>query len=128
MKDRPDILAQADHTNMGSLSKQHQKTKIADSTVHFQPFEKCKFQKISGKACPRCPLEFLGASGTRNTGHLWLWCNLQQQSHSLETVRLRVLDLCFLPVRHGCKLYSKVIHGLYSGCQRPHSMRSVRHC
>ena len=36
------MLAQADHNKMGSLSKQHEKTKIADLTVHFQQFEKYK--------------------------------------------------------------------------------------
>ena len=79
------MLAQADNNNMGSLSKQHEKTKIADLTVHFQLFEKCKFKKISGGACPQTPLQFLGTPGTRNTGHLCLWRN--QASHSLETFK-----------------------------------------
>ena len=39
------MLAQADQNNMGSLSKQHEKTKMADSMVHFQRPEKCKFQE-----------------------------------------------------------------------------------
>ena len=82
------MLAQADHNNMGSLSKQHEGNKMTDSTVHFQRSEKCKFKKISAVACPRTPLEFFGTSGTRNTGHLRLWCNLQQASHALETSRL----------------------------------------
>ena len=64
------MLAQADHYNMGSLRKQHERNKMADSTVHFQRSEKCKFQKISGGACPQTSLELFGASGTRNTGHL----------------------------------------------------------
>ena len=82
------MLAQADHNNMGSLSKQHERNQMADSTVHFQRSEKCKFQKISGGAFPRTPLELFGASGTRNTGHLSLWRNLQQASHALETLKL----------------------------------------
>jgi len=56
--------------------------------VHFQRSDKCKFQTISGGACPRTPLELFGASGTRNTGHLRLWRNLQQASHALETLKL----------------------------------------
>ena len=82
------MLAQADHNNMGSLSKQRERNKTADSTVHFQLSDKCKFKKTSGGACPRTPLELFGASGTRNTGHLRLWRNLQQASHSLETLKL----------------------------------------
>ena len=30
------MLAQADHNNMDSLSKQHERNKMADSMVHFQ--------------------------------------------------------------------------------------------
>ena len=30
------MLAQADHNNMGSLSKQHERNKMADSAVNFQ--------------------------------------------------------------------------------------------
>ena len=41
------MLAQADHNNMGSLSKQHEKTKMVDSMVHFQRFEKFNFQEFS---------------------------------------------------------------------------------
>ena len=82
------MLAQADYKNVGSLSKQHAKTKMAESTVHFQRYEKCKFQTFSGAACPRTPLELFGASGTRNTGHLRLCRNLQQASYSLVTLRL----------------------------------------
>ena len=63
------MLAQADHNNMGSLSKQHERNKLANSTVNFQRSEKCKFGKNSGEACPRSPLELFGASGTRHTGH-----------------------------------------------------------
>ena len=29
------MLAQADHNDVGSLSKQHEDTKMADPTVHF---------------------------------------------------------------------------------------------
>ena len=65
---------------MGSLSEQHEEIKIADSTVHYQ-----RFSKIFRGACPRTPLELFGTSGTRNTGQLCLWRNLQQASHSLET-------------------------------------------
>ena len=61
------MLAQADHNNMGPLSKQHERNKMADLTVHFQRSEKCKFQNISGGLCPRTPLELFGASGARNT-------------------------------------------------------------
>ena len=39
------MLAQAVHNDMGSLSKQHERNKMADSTVHFQRSEKCKFKK-----------------------------------------------------------------------------------
>ena len=42
------MLAQADLNDTGSLSKQHEKTKMVDSTVHFQRFKKCKFQKFPG--------------------------------------------------------------------------------
>ena len=44
------MLAQADHNNMGSLSKQHERNKMADSAVNFQRSEKRKFQKKSGGA------------------------------------------------------------------------------
>jgi len=82
------MLAQADHFNMSSLSKQHKRNKMADLMVHFQRSDKRKFQKIFGGACPGTPLELFGASGTRNTGHLHLWCNLQQASHALQTLKL----------------------------------------
>ena len=77
------MLAQVDHNNMGSLSKQHERNKMADSTVNFQRSEKCKFQKISGGACPRSPLELFCAGTVKNAGHFRLWRNLQQASHAL---------------------------------------------
>ena len=49
------MFAQADHNNMGSLSKQHERNKVADSTVNFQRSEKCKFQKIPGEHSPGAP-------------------------------------------------------------------------
>ena len=83
------MLAQADQNNMGSLSKQHGRNKMADSTVHLQRSEVLvQISKISGGTCSRTSLELFGASGTRNTGHLRLWRNLQQASHALETLRL----------------------------------------
>ena len=93
------MLARADHNySMGSLSKQHEKTKLADLTVHFQRFEKCKFKKCSEGACPWTPLELLFASSSsRNTGHLCLSRNLQQASHSTETVRLESTVLMPVP-------------------------------
>ena len=42
------MLAEVDHNNMGSLSKQHERNKMADSTVNFQRSEKCKLKKNSG--------------------------------------------------------------------------------
>ena len=39
------MSAQTDQNNMGSLSKQHEKTTMADLMVHFQRSEKCKFQE-----------------------------------------------------------------------------------
>ena len=60
------MLAQADRNDLCSLSKQHENTQMTGSMVHFQRFE------------DRTPLEFFGASGTRNTGHLRLGPNLQQ--------------------------------------------------
>ena len=100
------MLAQADHNNMGFLSKQHERNKMADSMVHIQRSEKCKFQKISGGACLRVSLELFGASGTRNSGHFRLWRNLQQASHALETLRLEssgTRDLA-IPVRRSNQL------------------------
>ena len=49
------MLAQADHNNMGSLSEQNERNKMADSMVHFQRSDKLKFQKISGGAAPAPP-------------------------------------------------------------------------
>ena len=49
-----------------------------------------KFQKISGTS-----QELFGASGTRNTGHLRHWRNLQQASHALETLRLESSAVLF---------------------------------
>ena len=59
------MLAQATNNNKyaGSLSKQHEKTKMADSKVHFQRFEKCKLKKFSrGSMSPDAPRVFW---------HLW---------------------------------------------------------
>ena len=50
------MLAHADHNNMGSLSKQHEKAKMANSTVHiFQRFEMFKFQILFGGSIPLDP-------------------------------------------------------------------------
>ena len=50
------MLAQVDHNNMGSLSKQHERNKMADSTVSFQRSEKCRFQKhFRGSMPPDLP-------------------------------------------------------------------------
>ena len=38
------MLAQVDHNNVHSLSKQHERNKMADSTVNFQRY----FEKIPG--------------------------------------------------------------------------------
>ena len=47
------------------------------------------FKTFPDEHAPGPPLEF---SGTRSTGHLWLCCNLQQASRSLETLRLERSD------------------------------------
>ena len=61
----------------------------------------------------------------------------QVQMNSSETVCLacvKKLHKCKFVSRllsmivAGCKLCSKVIHGLYSGCQRLHTMLSVQPC
>ena len=49
------MLAQADHNNMGSLSKQHERNKMADAIVHFQRSDERKFQKNFGGASPGLP-------------------------------------------------------------------------
>ena len=49
------MLALADHNKVGSFSKQHQKTKIADLTEHVQQFEKCKLKKNSSMPPDRSP-------------------------------------------------------------------------
>ena len=79
------MITQADHNNMGSLSKQHEKTKMADSMVHFQGFQKCKFQNP--------PLELFGASGTRNR----TISPLLQSGMTLKTEDLRALLHCSYP-------------------------------
>ena len=43
------MVTQADHNIMGSLSKQHEKTRMADSTGHFQGFEMFKFHNFPGE-------------------------------------------------------------------------------
>ena len=47
-------------------------------------------------------LEFLGSSGTRNTGHLWLSSNLLQVSNFLETLRLESSVSLMYPFPSAC--------------------------
>ena len=49
------MLAQDDHKNMGSLSKQHEKTKLADPTVHFSDLRSANFKNSPGDHAPRPP-------------------------------------------------------------------------
>ena len=79
------MFVQADHNNMGSLSKQHKRNKMADLMVNFQGSEKCKFHKeFQGSMPPEPPTIILfGASGTRNTGHLSMNKTQHKQLHNL---------------------------------------------
>ena len=115
------MLAQAYHNNMGSLSEQYEVIKIADSTVHFQRFEKLKFQKSSGGACPRTPpsQNFLAppaqetpdscASGAISSKHLTLWKLQDKQGFMQET---GWKDMKIRRAIHKLLLYFKIVNNL----------------
>ena len=66
------MLARADHSNMGSLSKQHEKTKWRTRWCISSDLTRANLKKFPAEHAPGPPFELFGASGTRNTGHLRL--------------------------------------------------------